>query len=108
MTAEQSKEGTTSRLVQLCAAYGAFYVFTGVTVKYYQGAPPMPAMSGIAFLTYSTLGGTLVCLAVAVSMGWWRLQSARPVNFLGRSVPSELAYIIPSGVCTAVVIPTTT
>jgi hypothetical protein len=104
----RTTEGSTGRLIQLCAAYFAFYVFTGVTVKYFLGAPPMPALGGMTFLVYSTLGGTLVCLVVAIALGWWRLRSTRRVRFLGVSVPSELAYIIPSGVCTAVVIPTTT
>ena len=104
----RTTEGSTGRLIQLCAAYFLFYVVTGVTVKYFQGAPPLPALSGMTFLVYSTLGGSLVCLIVAVSLGWWRLKSTRRVRFLGTSVPSELAYIIPSGICTAVVIPTTT
>lgn len=100
--------GSSGRLVQLCAAYFFFYVLTGVTVKYYQGRPPLPAMNGMQFLAYSTLGGTLLCLGVALSFGWWRLQSNQPVKFLGLTVPGELKYIVPSGVCTAVVIPTTT
>ena len=47
--------GSSGRLVQLCIAYFFFYVLTGVTVKYYQGKPPLPAMNGMQFLTYSTL-----------------------------------------------------
>jgi hypothetical protein len=100
--------GSSGRLVQLCIAYFFFYVLTGVTVKYYQGKPPLPAMNGMQFLTYSTLGGTVLCLGIAISFGWWRLQSNQPVKFLGFSVPGELKYIVPSGICTAVVIPTTT
>lgn len=100
----KTAEGSTGRLVQLCAAYFVFYVVTGVTVKWFLAS----GMNDVAFLSYSTLGGTLVCLGVAVSLGWWRLESRGRVRWLGLSVPGELAYIIPSGVCTAVVIPTTT
>jgi hypothetical protein len=45
---------------------------------------------------------------VALSFGWWRLQSNQPMKFLGLTLPGELKYIVPSGICTAVVIPTTT
>jgi hypothetical protein len=100
----RTAEGSTGRLVQLCLAYFLFYVVTGVTVKWFLAS----GMNDIAFLGYSTLGGTLVCLGVAVSLGWWRLESGARVRLLGAEVPRELAYIVPSGVCTAVVIPTTT
>lgn len=100
----RAAEGSTARLLQLCAGYFGFYVVTGVTVKYFRDA----GLREMELLAYSTLGGALVCLVVAISLGWWRLQSIQRVPFLGRQVPVELAYIIPSGVCTAVVIPTTT
>ena len=104
----QTRPGSSARLVQLCVAYFTFYVATGITVKYYQGKPPLPGMGGMTFLAYSTLGGTLLCLGIAVAFGWWKLHSNQPVKVLGLTVPGELAYIIPSGICTAVVIPTTT
>jgi len=91
-------------LAQLCGAYFAFYVVTGVSVKWFL-ASGMPDMT---FLVYSTAGGTALCLVVALARGWWRLETAGTVRVLGASVPRELAYILPSGVCTAVVIPTTT
>ncbi|NWJ40245.1 MAG: hypothetical protein HXX12_04655 [Geothrix sp.] len=65
-------------------------------------------MNDIAFLGYNTLGATLTCLVPAVALGWWRLASIRPVRIWGVTVPSEIFYIIPSGICTAIVIPTTT
>jgi hypothetical protein len=40
--------------------------------------------------------------------GWIRLKSNQLVRWGPFQVPSEVAYIIPSGICTAVVIPTTT
>jgi hypothetical protein len=105
-----AKEGSTGRLVQLCLAYFFFYVITGVTVKYFQGSPAQgyPGLDPMEFLVYSTAGGTGICLFVAVAFGWWRLESNQRVTWAGVSFPSEFLYIIPSGVCTAVVIPTTT
>ena len=100
----RAAEGSTARLLQLCAAYFGFYVVTGVTVKYFRDA----GLREMEFLAYSTLGGALICLVVAIAFGWWRLQSIQRVPLLGLQVPVELAYIIPSGICTAVVIPTTT
>lgn len=100
----RAAEGSTGRLIQLCVGYFGFYVVTGVTVKYFRGA----GLGEMQFLAYSTLGGAVLCLAVAVAFGWWRLQSIQRVPLFGRQVPVELAYIIPSGAFTAVVIPATT
>lgn len=100
----KAAEGSTARLLQLCVAYFGFYVVTGVGVKYFRGT----GLTEMGFLAYSTLGGSVICLVVAIAFGWWRLQSNETVPFLGRRVPVELGYILPSGACTAVVIPTTT
>lgn len=106
----RTQEGSSARLIQLCLGYFLFYVATGVFVKVFTG--PVhgrpAAMNDLAFLAYNTLGANLTCLIPAVVLGWWRLPTARPMR-LGRwELPSELLYIIPSGICTAVVIPTTT
>lgn len=92
---------STRRLLQLCASYFFSYVVTGLCVKLFVGkaALVVPAMSDVTFLVYSTTGGTLLASGVAISAGWLRLP-------LGSR--RALWYIIPSGVCTAVVIPTTT
>jgi len=100
----RTTEGSTARLVQLCAAYFGFYVVTGITVKYFRDA----GLGEMQLLAYSTLGGCLLCLTVAMAFGWWRLQSIQRVPFAGMQLPVELKYIIPSGAFTAVVIPTTT
>jgi hypothetical protein len=100
----RTAEGSTGRLAELCGAYFLFYVVTGVTVKWFLAS----GMKDMTFLVYSTGGGTALCLAVAVARGWWRLETAGTVSVLGAAVPRELLYIVPSGVCTAVVIPTTT
>ncbi|MFC1522082.1 hypothetical protein ACFL6Y_06710 [Elusimicrobiota bacterium] len=106
----KTKEGSTGRLIQLCFFYFIFYVITGVTVKYFLGKPSLglPGMQGLQFLVYSTLGGTSICLLVVLIGKWYKFQSAGCINVAGISIPGEFLYIIPSGVCTAVVIPTTT
>lgn len=105
-----AREGSTGRLIQLCIGYFVFYVITGYTVKYFLGSADLglPAMSGIEFLVYSTFGGTLICCAVVFALRWYRLESNRRITWAGVTFPSELLYIVPSGLCTAVVIPTTT
>jgi hypothetical protein len=106
----KTDEGSTGRLLQLCAAYFLLYVLTGAAVKYFQGKPELglPGMSGPEFLVYSLVGGVAFNVVLIFALGWYRMQSNRRVRVLGVEVPSELAYIIPSGVCTAVVVPTTT
>lgn len=92
-------EGSTGRLIQLCVGYFIFYVITGVTVKYFLSTQPgRPGLHGLEFLVYSTAGGTLIALSVVMALGWYRIDAEA----------RALYYIIPSGVCTAVVIPTTT
>lgn len=101
----KTTEGSTGRLIQLCVGYFVCYVVTGVTAKWFLR---IGGLAGMEFTTYSTIGSFLVTLGVAIGLGWWRLESARKVPFGGMSVPHEIFYIIPSGICTAVVIPTTT
>ena len=104
----KTNEGSTARLLQLCMGYFVFYVITGVTVKYFLVYSEGPKLNGMQNLAYSTLGGTLVALSVVLLFRWYKLQSIKKVSFLGMMVPVELFYIIPSGVLTAIVIPTTT
>ena len=93
----------TRRLLQLCGGYFASYLVTGVLVKYFQGSAEsgFPGMSDLQFLVYSTAGGTVLCVTFVVLAGWWRL----PVGADRRRL---LWVMVPSGVCTAVVVPTTT
>lgn len=97
-------EGSTGRLIQLCIGYFVFYVITGVSVKYFLGSG-MPEMQ---YLVYSTIGGNLIALFIVFLLKWYRLQSNNIISFLGMKIPEEYLYIIPSGICTAIVIPTTT
>jgi len=102
--------GSTGRLLQLCLGYFFFYVLTGVAVKYFLGSPErgFPGMGGVQYLVYSTLGSATVVLGVVVLLRWWKLRSLHPRRVGPWTVPGELVYLVPSGVCTAVVIPTTT
>lgn len=106
----RTTEGSTGRLIQLCIGYFVFYVITGVSVKYFTGseAQGYPGMHEIEYLVYSTIGGAFIALSVAIVLRWYRLKSNRLITWGRISFPSEVLYIIPSGVCTAVVIPTTT
>jgi len=106
----KAPEGSSARLVQLCVLYFLFYAVTGVTVKYFQGsaAHGYPGMNDVQFLVYSTSGGMGICLVVALAKGWFRLKSNGHLQWGPLSFPREYLYIVPSGVCTAVVIPTTT
>jgi hypothetical protein len=104
----KTTEGSTGRLLQLCIGYFVFYVITGVTVKYFLAYKNGPHLHGMQNLVYSTLGGTLIALFIALIFKWYKLQTIKKVSFLGMMIPVELLYIIPSGVLTAVVIPTTT
>lgn len=106
----KTEEGSSGRLIQLCIGYFVFYVITGISVKYFLGSTQngFPGMLDMQYLVYSTVGGNLFALSIVLALRWYKLQSNNLVNFLGMKVPVELAYIIPSGVCTAIVIPTTT
>ena len=106
----KTAEGSTGRLVQLCLAYYFFYVIFGVATKCFTGhfAVVTPVMTDMEFLVWSTLGGSAICLLVVAVAGWYRAKTDRFLQLGPWRVPAEYAYIIPSGVCTAVVIPTTT
>ncbi|NUN68635.1 MAG: hypothetical protein HUU02_02880 [Bacteroidetes bacterium] len=105
-----TSEGSTGRLIQLSVGYFFFYVITGVTVKYFTGSAEagFPGMNQVEYLVYSTLGGNAIALSVALGLRWYHLKSNRIISVLGLRFPQEFLYIIPSGICTAVVIPTTT
>jgi len=103
-------EGSTGRLLQLCLAYFVFYIITGVTVKYFtsSAAQGFPGLAQVEFLTYSTLGGTSLCVLVVLVLRWFKSKSTQLIKLGPFTFPREYTYIIPSGICTAVVIPTTT
>jgi hypothetical protein len=103
----QDRSASTARLLELCAGYFGAYVFTGVLVKWFTVARE-PKLSEMVYLFNNTMGGSVLALGLVIALGWIRLKSNRTVQWGPFRVPSEVAYIIPSGVCTAIVIPTTT
>lgn len=106
----KTEDGSTGRLIQLCIGYFVFYVITGISVKYFLGNPAQgfPGMDDMQYLVYSTIGGNVFALSIVIMLRWYKFQSNKIITFLGIKMPVEFAYIIPSGLCTAVVIPTTT
>jgi hypothetical protein len=101
---------STARLLQLCAGYFVSYVLTGVLVKYFTGVR-QPKLTELAYLFNNTLGSSIVCLGIVLALGWAVRLAATSNRMVQRGpfrVPAEVAYIVPSGVCTAIVIPTTT
>ncbi len=104
----RSAPDSTARLLQLCAGYFSAYVLTGIAAKYFTGGIRVPPLSDVSYLVNNTLGGTLLCLLVVIVLGWVRLETNRTVSWGGVRFPVEALYIVPSGVCTAAIIPTTT
>ncbi|MBI4677730.1 MAG: hypothetical protein HY748_09105 [Elusimicrobia bacterium] len=106
----KTTEGSTGRLLQLCLGYFFFYVIFGVATKCFTGkaAIVVPIMNDMEFLVWSTLGGSLICLIVVFAARWYRTKTDRFIQAGPLTIPAEYAYIIPSGICTAIVIPTTT
>lgn len=93
----KTAEGSTRQLVQFCAAYFAMYLIYGVAAKYFLD---IWKMHEVEMLIYTTIGGSVVCLAWIFLRGWWHRPDGSDL--------SALWYIIPSGICTAVIVPTTT
>jgi hypothetical protein len=106
----KTNEGSTGRLLQLCVAYFFLYVMTGVAVKYFLGSRDvgLPGMNGVEYLLYSTVSSTSIAILIVLVLRWFRMQSRHFVRFGSRRIPLEFLYIVPSGICTGIVIPTTT
>src|SRR6266571_2743554 len=103
----QDRSATTARLLELCGGYFGAYLLTGILVKWFTVVRE-PKLTEMAYLFNNTIGGSALALGVVILLGWIKLKSNRLVKWGPWMVPSEVAYIIPSGVCTAIVIPTTT
>ena len=102
---QKTHEGTTERLLQYSFAYFALYVVTGYLAKYFAKTL---GMGGNTYTVYNTIGGMLICNVIVLAWGWYKFKSSDHTTVLGIRMPREFLYIIPSGVCTAVIIPTTT
>ena len=96
----RSAPGSSLRLLQYAFFYFFFYVLYGLGVKFYQAPASLgfPGISDLEFLVFSTYGSALVCLGVVILGKWWKCQISR----------QQLVLIVFSGICTALVIPTTT
>jgi hypothetical protein len=103
----RSASDSTLRLIQLCAGYFLFYVATGVAVKYFLQIRD-PVITQMGYLVQNTIGGSVFALSIVIALGWVRMKSNRTFRLGPFNVPSEARYIIPSGIFTAVIIPTTT
>ena len=102
---QKTNEGTTERLLQLSFSYFGLYVITGFLAKYFE---KQLGIGGTTYTVFNTLGGIIIPNLVVFAWGWYKFKSTDRMNIFGVSVPRELLYIIPSGICTAIVIPTTT
>jgi len=106
---QKTHDGTTERLLQLALGYFATYIVTGIAPKYFLNtAPGYPAMNDVHYMVYSTALSSFFCVFLVILWQWYRFQSQERITVLGVTFPKEFLYIIPSGVCTAVVVPTTT
>lgn len=103
-----NKSGSTRRLLELCLGYYLSYVLTGIAVKYFTGGIREPRMPDMAYLFNNTIGGNSVALGAVIALGWLGIRGARNLRFAGLTLPAETVYIIPSGICTAIIIPGTT
>ncbi len=92
-----------AHLLRLCGGYFFFYVLTGISVKWFTGKASQGfiGMSDVEYLLYSTSSSSLLCVGVVLGARW--LARVR-----WREIPGELAVIGVAGICTAVIIPTTT
>lgn len=102
---QKTHEGTTERLLQLASGYFGLYVIVGILAKYFE---VHYGMKGTLYTVYNTMGGMIVPNLVVFIWAWYRFKSNKYIALFGLRFPKEFLYIIPSGVCTAVIIPTTT
>jgi hypothetical protein len=106
----KTTEGSESQLLELCFGLFFFYILNGLVVKYFTGPADLglPNINQIEYLVYSTIGSATLATLVPVLLGWYKLKTNRYVDCKYFRVPIEVFYIIPSGLCNVIVIPTTT
>ncbi|MBS4028205.1 MAG: hypothetical protein KGZ58_06135 [Ignavibacteriales bacterium] len=106
----KTEEGSTGRLIQLCIGYFSFYVVTGISAKLFTDKHIASSLhfNQIEYMVYNTIGGMLTALGIVIVMRWYKLKSNQMISVGGISIPEEVKYILPSGLMTAIVIPTTT
>jgi hypothetical protein len=106
----KTSDDSTGRLVQLCIGYFLFYILTGLLVKYFTGsaANGLPNVSQLEYLVYNTFGASAICVVIVLLLKWFKIKSNHYIQIGKIKFPIEACYIIPSGICTAIVVPTTT
>ncbi|MEA3500734.1 MAG: hypothetical protein U9R41_06945, partial [Candidatus Marinimicrobia bacterium] len=105
----KAKLDSTKRLGELSFGYFIFYIITGLSVKFFlSSGAGRPGLNGMEYLFYSTFASTTIVTAFVLIRKWFKIDSIQRVSFGKMMVPSELKYILPSGVFTAVIVPTTT
>lgn len=105
------EEGSLRFLLFLIAWYFVCYVGTTVVPKCFTE----PAIAGdsvvpqMAYMMYNTIGGLAAGLLIVFGLGWLKyFKSTGSVTLCGITFPREFIYLLPSGICTAVIIPGTT
>ncbi|MBI5728408.1 MAG: hypothetical protein HY984_01495 [Candidatus Magasanikbacteria bacterium] len=85
-------------------------MLTGIIPKLFtKGLLGVTQITQMENLYYSTWGGVLVCLGTVIALGWLgRFRSQGKITIAGRPYAREILWLVPSGICTAVIIPTTT
>lgn len=91
-------------VLTLCLGYFLAYVVFGTGLKLLTNG----GMDGMEVLFHTTIGSAGICILIVIACGWTKgFQSTQP-KILWGLLPGEYKWLIPSGICTAVVIPTTT
>lgn len=104
------EEGSTAQLLNFSWWYYFLYILTGVFATYFRDKRPgFPAMPGLEFNYNSSVGGVLCACIVTFLTGWAITFKSRGTMKLGPfSLPREYVWLIPSGIFTGIIIPTTT
>ncbi len=102
------KSGSTAQLLLLCTGYFVAYVVYAICSKYFTDILKMPQFN---YLYNNTVSSSAVCVIIVLVLGWITIlarTSNRQVAWGNFHFPAETGWIALSGVCTAVVIPSTT
>lgn len=87
-------------LLCLIGGYFLTYTGTGVTPKLFTRGIGVSIISETTNTVYGNIGGAIACLLVMAAIGWFPRLKKISLR--------EYGLLAPSGVCTAVIIPTTT
>jgi len=103
-------DDSTLYLLVLAAWYFLAYVGTGIAPKAFtEGYFGVERISQMENLYYSTVGSVGFVLLLMVVLGWHRRFRSTGSRMIGPfSFAREYGYLLPSGICTAIIIPTTT